>query len=98
MCRCFQALAPLIGFCGSGCGLVCLASGCCGSTALFSIIGLYGSTFHVFGKLTPVFFILTFVPCDVSDSDGGNDLFKVGVYYRIRQCRVYANPFDSYLK
>jgi len=53
--------ALLLGCFGGSCGVVCLASGCCGSTALLGFLGLSGSTMGFLSELTPVFLGLTVV-------------------------------------
>lgn len=55
----FSSIGSLVGSCGGACGVACAASGCCGSYALFGLIGLSGSSMKFFEKLTPLFLVLT---------------------------------------
>ena len=56
----FSSIGSLIASsCGGACGVACIAGGCCGSTALFGLIGLSGSTLRFFEKLTPLFLGIT---------------------------------------
>ena len=56
----FSSIGALISGCfGGACGIACLAGGCCGSFAIFGVIGISGSSLAFMQKLTPVFLIIT---------------------------------------
>ncbi len=55
----FSSIGALLGSSVGACGVVCAASGCCGSYALFGLIGLSSSSMKFFEKLTPFFLVLT---------------------------------------
>lgn len=55
----FSSLGSLLGSCGGACGVACAASGCCGSFALFGLIGISSSSMKFLEKLTPFFLVLT---------------------------------------
>ena len=55
----FSSIGAFFVSCGGACGLACAASGCCGSYALFGLIGLSSSSMKFFEKLTPLFLVIT---------------------------------------
>jgi len=57
----FSSIGALISGCFGSCGVACLATGCCGGTAILGFIGLSGSVLKVFEVLTPLFLVLTVI-------------------------------------
>lgn len=57
----FSSIGALISGCLGSCGVACLATGCCGGTAILGFIGLSGSVLKVFEVLTPLFLVLTVI-------------------------------------
>lgn len=84
----FSSFGSLLGSCGGACGVACAASGCCGSYALFGLIGISSSSMQFLEKLTPFFLVLTILSlsyafykaykpkancCDSENSNNGSD-------------------------
>ncbi|MCX7863265.1 MAG: hypothetical protein N2449_09765 [Bacteroidales bacterium] len=55
----FMSISAFLGSIVGSCGVACTVSGCCGSYALFGIIGLSSSSINYLEKLTPLFFSIT---------------------------------------